>query len=279
MKKKLSNLSIFLKNSKLYKESKAVLCMMKLSSENIRPIVFIDLDETIIANIRASKENLMDYLFEEYNKESSDLVKGEVEDSGNIIQQEYNAARNFFDSNIIHESRSRSIMIRPKIKELILKLNEFADIYIMTATTQKRADLVWNILPSEIKSLIKGISSSKPVKKNVYRDDSWNDRPYVLIDDNSMLESFRNQMKHAIIKNKEGADIVSDLVAMSKNKEYIDIEDFHITIPEFKPDIFEKLTYSEKDNFSNIEDLNFNVDLIISEVKNKLKQQSAEIKL
>ena len=195
------------------------------------------------------------------------------------LQRKYEAAKKMFDEALIHERTRKSILIRPGIKEFISKINSIADIYILTASSRSRALNVWSLLPDSIKTHIKGIYSSKPNKRGgIYAPSSeWQGRPYVLVDDNESHTSSRNQIKHAIIQNNSENQLLRRLRKMYKNKEYIDIDDFHVVVPSFELILLPHLNYNSEviENLDlKILDKGVDFDSIFSDILKKLEKQT-----
>ena len=96
-------------------------------------------------------------------------------------------------------------MIRPLFVNLMNELSKFADIYVLTGSTNTRANYIKDIFPESINSLIKGWFSSR-IREDFLFDSTLVGRPYVLVDDN-IINSSGNQTKHKIIRGKVPEEI------------------------------------------------------------------------
>ena len=158
MSAKILDLYKYLRENKFYHEAKIAASLIRNKVASVsRPIVFIDLDETLIANFKDPKEEMARIL---NLRESYDIE--DAEDDG-LSQEEiieiknrYEKYRKQLNENLIKENEKRNIMIRPLFVNLMNELSKFADIYVLTGSTSTRANYIKDIFPESINSLIKG---------------------------------------------------------------------------------------------------------------------------
>jgi hypothetical protein len=177
-----------------------------LKKASARPIIFLDMDHTLL--VRDS-----DY-------DEVERVVGGTDD------------KYFIYNNI-------KFMIRENACDLINGLSSMGDLFILTASDKKYAGGLFEFIKSDskvssrfpcfgkIKGLISSLNEKMPyLKKTRFTESdsemllqSYNERPYILLDDNN---KFAVQHKHMLMLPE---DLPEDF--------YSDFNNFHVQVPKF----------------------------------------------
>lgn len=212
-----------------------------LKKSSLRPIIFLDMDETFIVRYRDFSN--LERSVETMKKRILKHIDNEDYDSSS--KEEY--VSNFENSqDRILGAEGLKFMVRGGFCELISELNNIGDIYVLTASKDSSANEYLNSLKASDKyrcaGMIKGLISS--IRKFSFSDsdiailpENPTMRPYVLIDDNHFGVS---SSKHALM-NRTG---------------FKELEPFHVQVPRFH------------------KSLDFDVQKIVLEVKRKIENQT-----
>jgi len=238
-----------------------------------RPIVFFDLDETIIYNFRYNQEASSEKEISMLEEQRSFRLKDIQDDFNNKDLDVKSAAKAIDDANDSYREAVKllsskieiykdkeigsTIIIRPKIFDLLKEVSSFADVYILTNSTESRANKIRKKMQSleknaNIDRFIEKWFSSREFylnpKNKVFKEIKKisKSRKYVLVDD-LPANSRSSIAKHEIIKP----------LGRFKNNEdlFLKLNKFHIQIK----------------GFWHLDNYKFEYNNIMDEIKRKLK--------
>lgn len=214
-----------------------------LKKSSLRPIIFLDMDETFLVRYR-DYSSLVKRVERMKKRIQRNMEMDDFEDSKEDSEEEF---INDFESSgdRVLSAENLTFMVRGNFCDLIRELDQVGDIYVLTASKESAADQYLQELKNSenfrCAELIKGLISS--IQKVSFNESDLGSlpedptmRPYVLIDDNHFGVS---SPKHALM-NRTG---------------FKELEPFHVQVPRF------------------YQSLDFDVQKIISEVKRKLSDQ------